>query len=61
MKELIHTREFKGNASSRLSSGVKLTHFQPMFHLNTPPKHQKTSGFLMSLGGIVVGHCLKMG
>ena len=30
-----HTRQFKGNASSRLESGVKLTHFQPMFYFYT--------------------------
>ena len=29
-----------------------LTHFRPMFHFNTPWKHQKSSGLLMSSGDI---------
>ena len=37
-----------------------LTHFQPMFHLYTPWKHQKMYGFLMFSGSIEVEHWLKM-
>ena len=38
-----------------------LTHFQPIFLLDTPWKHHKTKDFLMVSGGIEVQHCLKMG
>ena len=27
---------------------ICFTHFRPMFHLNTPRKHQKTKSFLMT-------------
>ena len=39
----------------------QLTHFQPVFHLYTPSKHQETGGFLMFSGGIEVKHWLKKG
>ena len=36
------------------------THFQPMFHLYSPWKHQKTAGIEVGRG-IEVEHWLKMG
>ena len=39
---------------------VDLAYFQPMFHLYTRWKHQKTFGLLMFSGGIEVEHWLKM-
>ena len=40
---------------------LSLTHFQPMFHFDTPWKHLKTWSFLMVSGGIELEHWLKMG
>ena len=38
-----------------------LTHFCPMFYVNTPWKHQKTKGFLMFSGVMEMEHWVKTG
>ena len=49
------------NISTMVNATFKLTHFQPVFHLYNPWKHQKTYGFLMFSGRIEVEHWLKKG
>ena len=42
-------------------AGKVLTHFMPVISFYTPWKHQKTSGFLMFLGGIERDQLHEMG